>query len=548
MKRFCILFLISILVSCSNNLIQEIKEKDLGEMTQAEKAFLGYDEDKVYDSSINIKVKAFNDDELNSFASSLKKLNVKEIARDSGFREGEMFLTVKAYNNYPETLKKIRQMNDVFYAEPNYKMQIIDSFDDSHSNILKPLGLLEGNLESDPIGEKKEYALAITKALEAYKEFGYGSHQVWVGIIDSGTNANHEDLIYKDGKKVVQILKTAFGKDDEVPSGNSDIGEKGGHGTHCTGSICAVGNNGKGIAGVAWKNVKLASYKAIQNGSGSDQTIFGSLKKLVDAVRKEVSQEEQATVPVNLSLGGTLAGNYALEYLNYALSKGFLPVTANGNEGQFLPSYPAAFPGVLTVGASGGEDVKVDFSTSGTWLNVVAPGLNIISLAHAQNDGYLYLSGTSMATPFVTGIIAYLLSFNPKLTPNQIIAILEKTADKIDANNQDPLGRYDENGFSAWYGYGRVNVYEAAKMVTENKVPPKGEEYVETVLQIIATYTTPIHIYDKYTGVLVTMVLTYGTPGRVEVRGLRAGTYKVVYDGRTKEITIGKDENVFIRF
>jgi len=548
MKRFYILFLIFILVSCSNNLGQEIKEKDLGEMTQAEKAFLGYDEDKVYDSSINIKVKAFNDDELNSFASSLKKLNVKEVARDSGFREGEMFLTVKAYNNYPETLKKIRQMKDVFYAEPNYKMQTIDSFDESHYSILKPLGLLEGNLESDPVGEKKEYALAITKALEAYKEFGYGEHEVWAGIIDSGTNANHEDLIYEDGKKVVQILKTAFGGNDEVPSGNSDTGEKGGHGTHCTGSICAVGNNGKGIAGVAWKNVKLASYKAIQNGGGSDQTIFGSLKKLVDAVRKDVSQEEQATIPVNLSLGGTLAGNYALEHINYALSKGFLPVTANGNEGQFLPSYPAAFPGVLAIGASGGEDIKVDFSTSGSWLNVVAPGLNIISLKHSQNDDYLYLSGTSMATPFVTGLIAYLLSFNPKLTPNQIIAILEKTADKIDANNQDPLGRYDENGFSAWYGYGRVNVYEAAKMVTENKVPPKGEEYVETVLQIIATYISPIHIYDKHTGVLVTMVLTYGTPGRVEVRGLRAGTYKVVYDGRTKEVTIGNDENVFIRF
>ena len=548
MKRFYILFLISILVSCSNNLGQGQKEKDLSEMTQAEKVFLGYDEDKVYDSSINIKVKAFNDDELNSFITSLKSLNVKEIVRDSGFREGEMFLTVKAYNNYPETLKKIRQMKDVFYAEPNYKMQTIDSFDEIHHSILKPLGLLEGNLESDPIGEKKEYALAITKALEAYKEFGYGRHEVWAGIIDSGTNANHEDLIYEDGKKVVQILKTGFGKDDEVPSGNSDTDEKGGHGTHCTGTICAVGNNGKGIAGVAWKNVKLASYKAIQNGSGSDQSIFGSLKKLVDAVRKRVSQEEQATIPVNLSLGGTLAGNYALEHINYALSKGFLPVTANGNEGQFLPSYPAAFPGVLAIGASGGEDIKVDFSTSGSWLNVVAPGLNIISLKHSQNDDYLYLSGTSMATPFVTGLIAYLLSFNPKLTPNQIIAILEKTADKIDADNQDPLGRYDENGFSAWYGYGRVNVYEAAKMVTENKVPPKGEEYVETVLQIIATYISPIHIYDKHTGVLVTMVLTYGTPGRVEVRGLRAGTYKVVYDGRTKEVTIGKDENVFIRF
>jgi len=546
-KYLLILFLVSFLFSCSNGLLQ--KEKDLNEMNQVEKAFFGYDEDKVYDSSINIKVQAFNDEELDRFILSLKKLNVKEIARDSGFREGEMYLTIKVFGNYPETLKKIRQMKDVFYAEPNYKLKIDSYVEDSRSEILKPFGLLEGDLESDLVADKKEYALAITKALDAYKEFGYGSHQVWVGIVDTGTNAKHEDLVYEGGTKVVQILKTAFGVNTDVPSENSDINEEIGHGTHCTGTICAVGNNNKGIAGVAWKNVKFASYKGIRNGKGSDYSIYGSLRNLVDAVRAHVSQEEQATVPVNLSLGGLMAGNYSLEQLNYALSKGILPIAANGNEGQFLPSYPAAFPGVLTVGATDAKDLKAGFSTSGSWLNVVAPGQNIISLHNKQNDGYLYMSGTSMATPFVTGLVAYLLSFDPKLTPNQIITILEKTADKIDHTNQDITGKYDEDGFSHWYGYGRVNVYEAAKMVTKGQIPPKGERYIETVLRIETRYAGfPVYIYDKKTGVLVTMVLTYGQPIGAEVRGLRAGTYKVVFRGKSQEVNIGNDKDIAIKF
>lgn len=549
MKNFYILFLILFIFSCSNDLAQKTKENNLTEMTQIEKAFFGYDEDKVYELSINIKVQAFNEEELNKFINSLKDLDVVEVARDLGFREGEMYLTVKALGNYAETLNKIRQKKEVLYAEPNYKVEIIDSYvDDLFSSMQKPFGLLEGDLESDPIGEKKEYALAITKALKAYKEFGYGEHQVWTGIVDSGTNANHEDLVYKDGTKVVQILKTAFGSNSEVVGGNSDTDEKGGHGTHCTGIICAVGNNNKGMAGVAWKNVKFASYKGIRGGSGSDYSIYGSLKKLVDDVRAIVSQEEQATIPVNLSLGGLMAGNYSVEHLNYALSKGVLPVVAIGNEGQFLPSYPAAFPGVLTVGASSDGDVKTSFSTCGSWLNVVAPGQNIISLKHSENNGYVYMSGTSMATPFVTGVITYLLSFNPKLTPNQIITILEKTADKIDYTNQDIVGKYDETGFSHWYGYGRVNVYEAARMVVEGKIPPKGEQYVETVLTVAVRYASPVYVYDGNTGALVTMTLPYGQQIHAEIRGLRAGTYKVVFRGKSKDVIIGNDKDVLITF
>ena len=556
MKRYLyISIFLSLLFSCSNNLLQEKRNNESLQLEGQEKAFLGYDEEKVYDSSIIIKVASFNNAELDQFVSLLKNLNVVEKSRNKAFVDGEMYLTLKAFGNYPETLRKIRNMDGVIYAEPNYRMKVIDSYGEK-KKFLKPFNLSDGNLEKDPEGNLYEYALEITKALRSYKDFGYGKHTVWAGIIDTGTNGNHEDLVYEDGKKVVKILKSAFGgpyenQIVEVTTGNSDTdAENAGHGTHCTGSICAVGNNNKGIAGAAWKNVNFISYKGLKDGGGSLESIYGSLRDLVDTVRKQVTQEEQATIPVNLSLGGLTASNYAMEQLNYALSKGILPVIANGNDGQLVASYPAACPGVLSVGASGDNDKKATFSTYGPWINIVAPGLNIISLGHLGENNYVTMSGTSMATPFVSGVITYLLSFEPTLTPSQIIAILESTADKIDASNKNPQARYNENGFSTWYGHGRVNVYEAAKMIHEKRVPPKGKDYLETTLRVNVSYpNSAIHVYEKNTGVLVTMSLSYGkSPAHADIRGLRPGTYNVVFNQKMQEVTIGNDKDITIQF
>lgn len=560
MKRYLyVSVFLTLFFSCSNNFLQEKKDNGIYELERfetQERAFLGYDEENVYDSSIIVKVASFNNEELDRFVSLLKGLNVVEKARNKAFVDGQMYLSLKALDNYPETLKKIRAMEGVFYAEPDYKIRAIDSHNEK-SNFLKPFGLSDGNLEKDPEGNIYEYALEITGALRAYRDFGYGEHSVWASIIDTGTNGNHEDLVYENGDKVVKILKSAYGdawgtKIIEISTGNSDDEpDAGGHGTHCTGSICAVGNNNKGISGVAWKNVKFASYKGLKEGAGSPEAIYGCLRDLVDSVRKEVSQEEQATVPVNLSLGGLTASNYVIEHINYALSKGILPVVANGNDGQLVASYPAACPGVLSVGASGDNDKRGRFSTYGPWLNIVAPGLNIISLGHKSTESYVNMSGTSMATPFVTGVIAYLLSFDPTLTPNQIIAILEKTADKIDATNKDPMAKYNDKGYSLWYGHGRVNVYEAVKMVKEKRFPKKGEEYVETILQVnVSTPNSIIHVYEKNTGALVTISLTYGDKNKsnTEIRGLRPGTYNVVCNQKMQEVTIGNEANVVVDF
>jgi prtPI len=558
MKKIFLIYLASLVFSCADNVgSNSYKSYEMPyEAAQQEKAFLGYDLNKVSDLSINIKLKADSNEEIDAFVASLKDLDVVEKARMEGLRDGEVYLNIKVLGNYPETLKKIRELPSVFYAEPDYKIGIIGTYTTRPSDaITRPLDLSRGTLENDPVGDRNEYALSITEALRAYKEIGYGSNTVWAGIIDTGTNANHEDLKDKNGNNVVKILKTAFGdysgrKILDVTNGNSDDEYyEGGHGTHCSGSICASGNNGKGIAGVAWKNVKLASYKGMKKGTGNTFSIYGSLRDLVDSVRKEVTQEKQATVPVNMSLGGPVASYLALEYLNYALSKGFLIVAANGNDGQFLPSYPAAFPGILTVGASGDDDKKTGFSTKGSWLNVVAPGLNIISLEHTSTTRYRYMSGTSMATPFVTGMIAYLLSFDPTLKPYQIVAILEESADKIDSHNQDPVGKYDENGFSRWYGHGRVNVYKAAQMVAEGNVPAPGAKYVERALIVKTSYPRQIvHLYDKNTKLLVGMSISYGTPSKTEFRGLRAGTYNVVCDRVAKEVTIGNDADVTVTF
>jgi len=557
MKKLFYVFCFLSIVSCSNNFVGQ-KEENVEFSTPQERAFFGYDLSSVHEREVNIKISAKTDDELSLFIKRLEPLGIEVLNSGEAFREGEKLINARISGDYPKTLRKIREMPEVIYADPNYKVSFADGYNSSSPcvPIFNPFGLTDGNLDDDPVGDEKEYALRITEALRAYQELGYGDHTVWAGIVDTGTNANHVDLRYEGNKKVVEILRTAFGgygnQIEDVTNGNSDYEMNyGGHGTHCTGSICAVGNNKKGMAGVAWKNVKFASYKGMMQGSGSHESIYGSLKDLANKVREKVSQEEQATVPVNLSLGSNYTSGIELEAINYAMSKGILPVIAMGNEGQNVPSYPAGFPGVLSVGATGPRDEKTGFSTSGSWINVCAPGLNIISLGHSSPLSYVYMSGTSMATPFVTGVVTYLLSFNPKLTPYQIIAILEQTADKINIKSKDPASRYDANGFSKWYGYGRVNVYKAAKMVKEGKVPPKGDVYVETVLTVkTSRMHAPIHIYDKRTGVLVTMAVTYSfESGKAyaDFRGLRAGTYEVYCNKISKDITIG-NENVTLEF
>lgn len=370
-------------------------------------------------------------------------------------------------------------------------------------------GLTDGNYLDDPEANNADYGLSITDALRAYKEIGYGDKTVVAGIIDTGINMKHKDFKDENGESIVLYAKscatdgtggTYIGDGNpftEIPIGLN--WDKGAHGTHCSGTIAARGNNNIGIAGVAWKNTKLISYQSLGvEGSGRTWSVYGAmadLTKIVAILRKPKAnrsvaennalpsylqntdfQITQETVPVNMSLGGSYGSEFAFAVLTNAVKHNILPVIAMGNEGRYTAAYPAAFPGVLAVGATNGKDKKVHFSNSGAWISVSAPGDGIKSCGIHGEDDYETMSGTSMATPFVTGTIAYLLSFDNahKITPYQMKALLEKTADKVD-------GATD---FTDSLGHGRVNVYKAAKAIKDGNIPAQNDIYTEAKVTV----------------------------------------------------------------
>lgn len=463
---------------------------------------------------------------------------------------------------YAQLISKLRYQKGVQYAEPELvSKRVLPIVQEDASK-----GLLSGDLAADPRAQASEYSLAITHALDAYKTVGYGTNTVYVGVIDTGINMAHEDFWYDHDTdpatpdvSIVEYAKSAFVKaadgtmtfvGDGVEHVTVPIGanwDDQAHGTHVSGTIAARGDNRVGVAGVAWKQVKLISYKCFadaDSGSGSDWAVYYGLADMADwKVAQDITQ---ATIPVNMSLGGSLAGSFELEMINYGLAHGILPIVAMGNDGRRISQFPAAYAGVIAVGATNGKDEKVHFSNTGAWISVSAPGYDIISTGNGSSywngdpwgnvvrqTEYQWMSGTSMATPFVTGVVGYLLSFDNTLTPYQIKRVLELTADDVNG------GGFDED-----LGYGRVNVLAAATMVsTGTGLPAAGVGYVTKKITVTVENTSgnyhsgmtgfdkrvanqPVYLYST-SGDVIAVAHTNGTNGEAVFYGLPADTYEV---------------------
>ena len=444
----------------------------------------------------------------------------KTLFEEKGFIvKGNISLTGTGYSywylnkegNNKKNLLRAASIEGVLSAEHDYKVVEPDGSNapDQDDTPIGTSGLTDGNYLDDPVAAAADYGLSITEALKAYKEIGYGDKTVVAGIIDTGINMAHKDFKDEHDKSIVLYAKscaTDITGNEYIGDGSSfteiPIGQnwdKARHGTHCSGTIAARGNNGTGIAGVAWKNTKLISYQSLGvAGSGRTWSVYGAmadLTKIVTILRKpkasrtpaEIAalpsylrdtdfQITQKTVPVNMSLGGSYGTEFGFAVLTNAVKNDILPVIAMGNEGRYTAAYPAAFPGILAVGATNGKDKKVHFSNSGAWISVSAPGDGIKSCGIYGDNSYATMSGTSMATPFVTGTIAYLLSFDNAhtITPYQMKTLLEKTADKID-------GATD---FTDSLGHGRVNVYKAAKAIKDGNIPPENDIYTEAEVTV----------------------------------------------------------------
>lgn len=549
------------------------------------------------EENLNIELPAFTEEGLEnivegSFIVKTSSNFDKTLFEKEGF-EVRGFISlrgedVRYWNLYKEgkakkNLSRLLFIRGVLSAEYDYKVEGPKYTKDSISqdeHLVKPRGLTNGDYLADPIANTSDYGLKITQALKAYQEVGYGNKQVVVGIIDTGINMEHKDFWFKntEGKNECVVLYAKSAAKDkngntyvgngkpfqEIPIGENRDHEA--HGTHCSGTIAARGDNNVGIAGVAWKNTKIISYQSLGvKGGGSDWAIYGAMTDLVNTVNilrkpktdrtpEEINmlpsylrdtdyQITQKTVPVNMSLGGSYGTEFEFSVLTYAVKNNVLPVIAMGNEGRYTAAFPAACPGVLAVGATTAQDKQKDFSNKGAWISISAPGDGVKSCGIYGDDSYETMSGTSMATPFITGTIGYLLSFDNarNLTPYQIKTLLERTADKIDGMAQ-AVESFDER-----YGYGRVNVYKAAKAVTDGgaAIPAENALYSEAEIRVKVTnngqaiFGNKITLIDEFTKAPLAFVADFeGAP--VVFKGLIKGRSYSVYTnfaGEAKKVS-----------
>jgi subtilisin family serine protease len=220
------------------------------------------------------------------------------------------------------------------------------------------------------------------------------------------------------------------------------------HGSYVAGLVGASGNNSHGVAGVAW-GVKLMPLQVLDdNGSGYTDQIAAAIHYAADHGAKVIS----------LSLGAYADDPYVHAQITYAIARGATVVAAAGNDGCNCMLYPANYPETLAVGASTATDTLASFSSYGANLDIIAPGTDGVCSVYWTSgnptSGYSCGgSGTSFATPLVSGAIALLLSKSQQLTPAQVISDITGSALK-------PVGMQGQYRTDS-YGYGRLNIYGA---------------------------------------------------------------------------------------
>jgi subtilisin family serine protease len=344
---------------------------------------------------------------------------------------------------------------------------------------------------------------------------------VVVGIIDTGVNKYHEDLNMKIG-----------GGWDFVNNDNDPMDDNG-HGTHCAGIVAAAINTYNGVpvavVGVA-PEATINAYKVLNSrGSGTISIIVAGINQaVIDGVDV-----------ISMSLGSTSYSQALYDACLNANSTGIVVVAASGNSGNTATgstvNYPAKFESVIAVGATDVNDKLASFSSTGPEVDVVAPGVNVLSDYKdvSPNDGRnydtYYMSGTSMACPHVAGTVALMLSVNRELTPSQIQTILQAKA--------KDLGGV---GFDNYYGYGRI---DAVAAVNQANLGPIVEP--EKIVINVDSITMTVKTVSRNTYAITTVVIEDANgasvagatvAGKWTIKGVAADTDTAITDASGKVV------------
>ncbi|RME52309.1 MAG: peptidase S8 [Deltaproteobacteria bacterium] len=353
------------------------------------------------------------------------------------FKEKTFLLTMKKASGKvtaEETLDliaKLREEATVRYAEPNHLL-----FPDTEPNEFDPQGNPDFN-------ENLVDAMTMIGAVDAWSR-QTGNQNLVVAVVDTGGDPDHEDVGTNQWVNAAEDLN-GNGKLDEADlngrddDGNGYVDDVYGwnflrdtndifnraddlHGTHVAGTIGAQGNNGIGVAGVVW-NVKIMRLAFLGSSQGS-----GTTANAIEAIDYAIDNGARL---INASWGGGAYSDALKDAIARAADADILFVAAAGNDGldnDARPHYPSSYDveNILAVAAVDFNGNLAGFSNYGaTSVDVAAPGVGIYSMNH--QDGYSELSGTSQATPHVTGSAALLLSAFPSLSAAELKRALTET-------------------------------------------------------------------------------------------------------------------------
>ncbi len=251
-----------------------------------------------------------------------------------------------------------------------------------------------------------------------------GNPSVRIAVVDSGVDPLTPDL---SGR----LLSNGY----DFVNFDSDPRDDNGHGTAVAGTAAASGNNGQGVAGIAW-GVSVLPVKVMDsNGMGSYSAIASGINYAATNGAKVI----------NLSLGGTNHSRVLEDAVNFAWSKGAVVIAAAGNNGTTNTVYPAAYSNCMAISAINSSDSITSWSSRGSYVDLCAPGENIATTG--LNGTYVSQSGTSFASPIVAGVAALAISRNNALKNSDVVSLMIRNADDLGTPGPD-----------AFYGYGRVNV------------------------------------------------------------------------------------------
>ncbi len=333
--------------------------------------------------------------------------------------------------------QRVALLPGVAYAEPNYI---------THT-ALHP---------NDPSYDSLQYGPQIVSAEGAW-DITTGDASVVLAVADTGYNYNHEDLVgalWVNDDPINAVDDDGNGFIDDVNgwdfyNNDNNMLDQNQHGSHVSGIAAARTDNGVGIAGMAQVSVMPLQVFS-SGGSGTWDAIANAIFYATD---------NDAHV-LNYSGGGNGGSALLQQAVDYAYANNFTVVAAAGNFGSSTPFYPAAYDSVIAVSGTDRFDNRYTSSNFGNWIDVAAPAVNVYSLSCCGSNAYTTLTGTSMASPHVAGLVALMMSIDPTLTPTQVRDLLRENA--VDLGTP---------GFDQYFGYGRIDAFATLSAMTGGPPP-----------------------------------------------------------------------------